>query len=560
MRPRPRDALILSVALVLRAGLDLTRLLRDPGATVQLEDGYNAAAAWLTWHGGLWGELFALQYKEFCGGCTVVTALGAPVLGVFGDHLLVWRSLAEVWTLTTVALGYLVLRGVRREAAWAWAVFMALPPPALSALGLQLWGNHSEVQLLVWAAVLAWQRQRPLALGLLLGLGAWFCRTALFAWWLIPLAAWAWRDRRLGWLGLGLALGLLPLWIPASAGDDIGYSMGADLMLGGLHELPSRLALLGPSELSGRLFLSEAPWPGLLLLCAGLAGVGLALWRRQGLEIAGLPLAFGLGFVLSGFELGESHAQVIDARYWAPGGAMLLATAALGLGLAWERWRWPALALLLPLLAAAPNQSLVRGEPAIEHLPAADLVFFSSYATHRLSIGQLSASSSDEAKAEHLLRLLEGMARSRAGEAVVDPRLLEGAGLQVGAEPRPAEVWARMDLPEDPAFLRGLGLAQGVFDGTWPEHARARRLLRDCGTKRACLERELAAASQPDELAWAYGVFLGPRLPRRQLRGLAEGLGERGAALLEGVAHPLAGLDRPVGRDAPRDEPTHRPD
>ena len=45
-----------------------------------------------------------MQYKTFCGGCTVDAALAAPILGLGGDHFLAWKAIPLVWTAATHAL------------------------------------------------------------------------------------------------------------------------------------------------------------------------------------------------------------------------------------------------------------------------------------------------------------------------------------------------------------------------------------------------------------------------------------------------------------------------
>ena len=75
-----RERLLLAALVFLRVTLLLLRAVSDPMRTWNLEESYNATEAWLLGHGVLWSELPTLQYRSFCGGCTVVSVVSAPVL------------------------------------------------------------------------------------------------------------------------------------------------------------------------------------------------------------------------------------------------------------------------------------------------------------------------------------------------------------------------------------------------------------------------------------------------------------------------------------------------
>jgi hypothetical protein len=86
----------------------------------------------------------------------------------------------------------------------------------------------------------------------------------------------------------------------------------------------------------------------------------------------------------------------------------------------------------------------------------------------------------------------------------------------------------------------------------WLASAGGAALLARCGKRRDCLARALGDAEHPEELAFGYGLAVGP-LSGVERGALAEVFA--GEAFLEGVDHPLAGLERPVGTDAPLDVP-----
>ena len=221
------------LAAVVRVGNDAQRLLGNPTRYWNWEESYNAAVGYYAWTAGLWDQLLRLQQKSFCGGCTVVGLLAAPSLGMFGDHLWAWKLVPLAWTVATLFVGAGALKAlVGDAAALAWLVLFAVPPPGVSELGLMAWGNHAESTIFVLGALWATARQRYGIAAFLLGFGVWFCRTSAYAALvLVPLLSV--RGGRAGavrTLG-GVALGLLPLALPAAAGDAGGYDLGIGSLL-----------------------------------------------------------------------------------------------------------------------------------------------------------------------------------------------------------------------------------------------------------------------------------------------------------------------------------------
>ncbi|RME27523.1 MAG: hypothetical protein D6798_04375, partial [Deltaproteobacteria bacterium] len=84
-RPRPptradpdRRRAVAGVAalILLRLLLDLRRLWADPLRFVHWEEAWNVTAGRVAWATGRPDLLLAMQNKAFCGGCSVVGALG----------------------------------------------------------------------------------------------------------------------------------------------------------------------------------------------------------------------------------------------------------------------------------------------------------------------------------------------------------------------------------------------------------------------------------------------------------------------------------------------------
>ena len=535
-----RPTLLLIGALLLRIGLDARWLFADPAAFVEVEEGWNATVAWMLVHGDLGGALLDLRWKEFCGGCTVVTVVGAGPLAVFGDALWAWKLQAFAWTAGTTVFGWLALRRMFGETAAAtWALLCAIPPPGLSAQGLVLFGNHHEVMLLVTLALYGYSSRRAWVVGGAVGFGVAFCRTGLMALPLLLAAAWVHRKepRKLGELAISWAIGVSWILLPSATGDSAGYDLAA---VAG-DPLRRVLALGDPAVVGERLF-GGAIWAAVPLLIAG--GIALVQTRRS--VVAALPLMFAAGFVVSGVPLPESVGEVvwINGRYWGPW--------ALGLALvvAASRWR---LVLAPPLLLAALASRPTPG--ASEMPPATDLVFFASEATHRLDLETLHAATGDDLDTELTLRLLEGIAVARTGRISAEPRIQFGVGLHRAREPHadlepPLDVWMGRGMAAN--LMAHLGPEAPTSEGL--DAAGGAALLARCGKKRDCLRAALSGATAPEELAFGYGLAVGP-LPRVEADALAEVLGED---FVEGVEHPLSGLRRPVGVDLVRDVPLRR--
>ena len=97
------------LALAVRVGGDLLRFAAEPSRYRDGEELLSASAGLFLWHTGWWSHALDLQYKAFCGGCTVHTVTAAVALGVGGDNLLVWKLVPLAWSLAQVPLAALAL-------------------------------------------------------------------------------------------------------------------------------------------------------------------------------------------------------------------------------------------------------------------------------------------------------------------------------------------------------------------------------------------------------------------------------------------------------------------
>lgn len=232
-----------------------------------------------------------LQYRPFCGGCTLDAALGAGLFGLLGPSLLAWKLVPVL--LGALGVGALVAASFRhagRAAGVAVALVLLSTPPAWARLGLLAWGNHYEcsaVALVALALAMAPPRPRTeLATGLALGVGlaiGWSGAPAV-----LGVAAWLLASRRgaaLGRVALGAAVALAPVaWRAVSTGQlPTATIYHADEAVPSLARLPAKLmTLLPPTQLAGLLGVSHpVAGPALGVLAAATVVGALALALRQ---------------------------------------------------------------------------------------------------------------------------------------------------------------------------------------------------------------------------------------------------------------------------------------
>jgi len=507
--------------MLLRAAWSIETLLANPYRFRNHEEAYNATVGWLVWHGGLWGDLLRLQYRTFCGGCTVVSVAAAPLLGILGDRFFVWKGLAIAWGMVTVGVAFVA--GARlwgRPAGIALALLLALPPRGLSESALMLWGNHQETALFLMVC-LALLPRGGLALGVMLGASLWFCRTSgYFVAVLLPLALLRPGRRR---LLAGLAVGLTPLLLEAGAGASGQVSMRPTdhLLPEGLSGAWRRLTLLlSPTALAPRLLLSRdaAVAAGLVLCNAAVSVVVLARQRRW------LPLllaaSFVAAFVLSGFNvpLPGRVLPVVNMRYHTPWMLLLLLLPAAAVVS-----RRGAALLVVPLLVALSGP-LSRAGPSPEGIP------WQAPATnrwHMLSAGAVRLSpdaltGSRDPTADEYISLLRGF---RAGEPEDSEAVMAGVALGGGEGSAAALSVVRA--------LRGAVPGHDLGEGF--------RLTARCQRPEPAAFCACVQADEPSPEV-LQGVGAATADPWRRPADIAAIEDCLGPAFSEGLQHPLSGL------------------
>ncbi len=541
------------------------------------EELYNAAHAWMIAQGH-GSALWSLQYRDFCGGCTLDAGLGAVLFSLLPPRWLVWKLVPLLGLLLFAGLGAQVLR--RRQgdaAAWAFAALCLAPPRAWQHLSPIAWGNHAEaglvgaIGLLALLSASAWG---PLLAGLAGGLalaisfsGAW-----------VPLALGGLLARdprphaiRNALLGFGLGLGPWAVRYLATGRHPFVTIYEEGEALPSLARIPEKLAtLLAPGQLAA--LFGDPALPSLGPLFALLAAA-LLVWARQepAVRAAGVGILGWLGVYLGvRFQVSDSDwsnpAVPQSMRYAAPLYPLLLIGIAAALGALWTRSRAAALGLGAVLLLPG---ALARSE-ALQHRYPLALLARANAVDARWSSRQLAYLLPGEAHAacvadDRWSRVVHGIALGRADE----PK---------GPQPAPAGVdegaWAwglgeaameRVDGPRR-GELPELSAAQARIDDLLGENAVAGEALRAALTHRldstaawtqwrqghdeAALQRiaealrglnpalaramawtqgyawarDRAGFADPQPIAWPAGL---DQMPAPFLEGLGAGLGER---------------------------------
>jgi len=478
----------IAAAALLLLALQLWVLFDPALIEIDPEERYNAGVAQLLTEGQL-DQLFAMQYRPFCGGCSVDSLLAAPLFLALGPSLLSYKL---VPVLALVAYVVFALRRLahRNDDALLliFALLSLLPPRAFLHLSLIAWGNHLEAGLLAAVGLLLLRagRPRPLLAGLAHGFavyvgfsGAPFLLAAALG------LALERRGRALGLLLLGAALGLSP-WLAflAETGQwPITSIYGEDDALPLLSRLPHKLGtLLRPRQIIALLG-DPHGWPGALLgltaaLSLALAALHLALpdrWLPAALRPApsapprpgrlgfGLLLAVGawLGvYLLVRFQLGEPEAPHVavpgSVRYAAPLYPHLLLILALSAAGLWRAApptgtarRWPrllAIGLLLPVLLGGLRARVeARPRAPLWRQAAADWSQLRQQLAYALPLSRHTA---PRTAAPELLHLHSyAAARELIGQRLRDPRRLPVGPLPV------------VDPAHRAAALEGLGEA-----------------------------------------------------------------------------------------------------
>lgn len=596
MRPAERWGLV--AAVVARFMLGALRFAGAPDRFVNREEAHNATSAWLFGHGELLGEVTRVQYREFCGGCSVVALLGAPLLAT-GDTLWRWKLLALGITGAIQVAGFFALRATTvPAAAWAWLLLSVVPPVGALDLSLMLWGNHQESALPVLLALWAYGRGATLWSGLALGFGVYFARTSAYA--ALVLLPLGFRGGpRPGLLGLlGFALGLAPAFLPAAGGDAGWYRFG-EALVPTVEKIGDRAATLFlPDALAARAWLpvrspSLLGWGWLGLVTASAA---LLLVARRGRVLLGLAGAWALAYTFTSFPifLVNARVPVNNIRYHAPWLLVSTLLLAAGFGVAWSRgWRRTAGAGLAAVLlgnAWALVPQLRPPHPTASTLPATDAAGFVTTVAARFPDRSPFADSSAPSP---ILMRLHGITAARLGEPAPsdDATVLGGYGeaLVDPCDGAPAIAAALLALPEAQRLPvgRGMGLTLSFCPRAAKEEGDlitaldaavacapcslgGRRRLDDCGgpaeTDTPALAGCVASAldglpeSTRHELAFGVGrawvdTLRPPSARARFVEAFAAAPG-LASAVAQGVDDPAGGSRQPaLARDRPAGPP-----
>jgi hypothetical protein len=484
------SATLAATALVLAVQLRAL-LVPDLGA-IHVEEAYDAAVALvLPWRPP--GGALGLQYRPFCGGCTLEVWGAASLFRLLPPTVATWRLLAlGVTALLAIATFRAVHRAVGPAGAWSAAALLAIAPVATSTLLLRSWGNHVEASALGLAAI-AVLAGRPstggaLAAGLLGALALTVGLTAgPFVVAALALVALERSGRRALALLAGLAMVALPWWVLATTQGEAPW----DTLSGGGFAPPDDgpvarvVGLLAPSSL-GRLLgtLDEGGVPAGLATAAALAvATGWALAAGPPALRAGAIalLAWLAAYLLGPFAFDRPAGRLlpIDVRYAAP--LLLLVPWLVGGAVGGLRHR-PVLAaslLAAGLAGGVPGRLAMISAPATTaHLaaPAADLGFFARMQALRAPERRAAWPCVGGAPTCLALRAhAAGVATVRRGRPleVVAPEVAYWAGvageLARGAPDGPPQdvvrkVGARLDALGIPPEVRPVALAEAAHD------------------------------------------------------------------------------------------------
>jgi len=374
------------------------------------EELYNAAHARLLQLGHL-DAFQQLQYRSYCGGCTVNALMGAAVFSVVGPSLWAWKVVPSLYSAVAVLFGARALhQRMGRLAAVVFAGLFVLPPPTWRSLSLVGWGNHMEAGCVAVVALVltvdlieAPTRRGAIGLGIVVGLAQWIGFSGGF----VALAVagaliWTGAFRHLAWVILG-ALPAAGLWGLQAMTTDLSifdpiYYPGERLPE--LSRIPTKLAsLLAPRQLVA-LFGHPDSTVGWVLGWAWAAVGGWAVlgaWRKGLLPrtAAGFLFSFLAIYSVVRFTVWTPPSPEIatpgSMRYAAPVYPILFLCIGAAVGVAWrEGRRRIAMAALLPLLGIGIlTQISALGSPfpsdAALTMQAGDMPYFRDQAGYRLT-------------------------------------------------------------------------------------------------------------------------------------------------------------------------------
>jgi hypothetical protein len=374
------------------------------------EELYNAGHARMIQLGHLKAALL-LQYRSYCGGCTINALAGAGIFTVLGPSLWAWKLVPALYSTVAVLFGSGALqRRVGTLAAVVFAGLFILPPPTWQYLSLVAWGNHMEAGCISVVAIVLLTRLlespstgRALALGSVIGLGMWIGFSSGFI--ALAVAGTLALNRAWRWLGLVVvsALPVVAIWCLQAATTDLSildtiYYPGERLP--DPTRIPGKIwSLIAPRQLVA-LFGHPASYLGWM---AGWAWALVAAWAwlRAGRSgqlaraVGGATVSFVLVYALVRFTVWAPPAPEIappgSMRYAAPLFPLLFLLIAAAVGEAWKAGRRRVTVLaLVPLLAVGLSaRSTAFSDPfpssAVTDTLAADFPYFRNQASYRLS-------------------------------------------------------------------------------------------------------------------------------------------------------------------------------
>ncbi len=386
------SATISVVVALLVLGVQILAIFNPAVVEVDHEEMFNAGQAWALLNGHA-TDLFRLQYREFCGGCTADALLAVPLFATLGPRWAVWKLVPIVYSVAFTVVAHRVLtRRVGPLAGAAVVGLMLFPPRTFLHLSLIGWGNHFEAGMVAATGLLlvADALYRPfsplrwVATGAVLGAAVWigfsgtYCVVAAVLL-LVLLRRW----KPLGAMVVGVALGvspwLLQWWTTHQHPFVTIYEEGESVPL--LTRIPAKIrTLVAPRQLAALFGVPDLP----IGYAAGIAWAAsflgaIALLARTG-NLAGRAILAGLFSWLAIYSVVRFQVAEPDwpgvavpgsCRYAAPLFPLAFLALAVGFGTLWKRnqKRLAGSVLLLPLLVGIGS----RAETLKAPFPAASV-------------------------------------------------------------------------------------------------------------------------------------------------------------------------------------------
>jgi len=532
--------------VVLIAALQMVAVFNPAVVEVDPEEMFNAGQAWMLAEGHL-ADLFRLQYRDYCGGCSLNALLGAGAFSLFGRSWLAWKVVPLVFVLALAVLGSRGLhRLAGRPAAWAFLLLLALPPRAWMFLSVIGWGNHYEagcvalcgLVLLLRVEGSAARAQRAAVLaGAVLGLASWIGFSGCFAllaalFFLLLTGRRAVAPKLLLGASLGLfpwalqwwSTGLHPFVTVYEGGESAPSLLRVPYKLSTLLRPRQLVALFGSPHSSVGWGLAWA-WAGSLAIGVFTAVRGLRSDLEEPLRRAFLAVLLFLGcwiaiYCVVRFQVYDPPDPEIaypsSARYAAPLYPLAFFLLSLAFGFLWSSGR-RGVALLL-LLAPLTAGGLARLEsmkspfpaPSVYRLEAVDWEYFRPSFGYRIPEATLHRQPSEDKRAQQVNAYALGREQTAS---ILRTNSRDLSSLHVppafGADAA-GEQWPR-------SWWEGVGEAVGKhldsaehFDGSavvWPELlSRAEELLESVpGSEGADWDvalRAAAALEEPGRVDW----------------------------------------------------------